>query len=69
MFPNDREVVPERDWCGYTNSTKFLVEYQSGWLSFEEKSLNNPIPSVTPRTFLPLCYHEDGEVYNAGPRD
>lgn len=72
IFANDRELVPEREWGDYTNGTEYLVEYQPGWLSFESDGYNNYYPGVTPRTFLPICYHEDGEhgdVYNTGPRD
>ena len=72
IFANDRERVPERGWCDYTNGTEFLVEYQPGWLSFESDGYNNYYPGVTPRTFLPICYRghgEHGDVYNTGPRN
>ncbi|KAK4105349.1 hypothetical protein N658DRAFT_482861 [Parathielavia hyrcaniae] len=67
IFANDRERVPERDWADYTNGTEFLVEYRSGrlsWLRPEDQD-----PGVTPRTFLPICYHETADVYINGPRD
>jgi hypothetical protein len=67
IFANDVELVPDRDWCDYTNGTEFLVEYQPGFLSFELDRDRGP--GVTPRTFLPVCYHDHGGVYNTGPRD
>ena len=61
IFANDRELVPEREWSDYTNGTEFLVEYRPGLLSF---GVDDITPDITPRTFLSLCYHEHGWMYD-----
>ncbi len=65
IFANDREQVPGGDRPGYTNGSEFVAEYRPDLLSFRL----DEDPGFTPRDFLPICYHQHGDMSITGPRD
>ena len=61
---NDRKlVVRVHQWHGLP------CRVPAGLAVVRLDRYNNQIPGVTPRTFLPICYHEHGYAYETGPED